>query len=94
MMAERPSKEEWKSWIRDRITQQFLSDVQDEREDVKELIVQGKGPEQIKEMIGSCLGMQWVLDYAIRDFNYREKGAEEEYAKSIGVSDSSETERS
>jgi len=89
--VQRPSKEEWKAWVRDPITQHFLSDIQGEREYAKEGWAQGAAGEDAKRIMGMCQGLQRVIDYATKDFEYLGKKEEQDHVKSAGVSDSSET---
>lgn len=80
MEQEAIPKEEWQRWKTNPVTLQFLADIMNMREGVKEALVQAAhSTEQARLVdIGKCQGIKGAMVYAIEDFKYMERQQEED----------------
>lgn len=68
------TKEMWVDWKRNPVTQQYLSDLMNTREGLKEGLAEGNSGDERQDCmtIGQCQGIKDSIEYAVRDFKYVE----------------------
>lgn len=74
-LMEPVSKEEYLEWKSNRVTKQFLQDLYNKREMLKEGVVELQDSNESARLvtIGRCQAMKDTMDWALRDFEYEGK---------------------
>lgn len=65
------TKEEWDDWKRSKVTQEFISRLNDQREQYKEGLADGEATQRQEQdiIIGRCQGLKDAIEYAWRHFD-------------------------
>jgi hypothetical protein len=80
-------KSEWEDWRTNKVTKAFLKTLFDKREYLKEMMAENTYGSEAERLIdiGQCIAIKDNMDYAIYQFNYVERGQEENDTKSSGI---------
>ena len=69
------TKDEWLQWKSHKVTQEFLTRLYDQREQLKEGMADGQAGTDhesnvlIQKTIGQCMGLKDAIDYGVRNFD-------------------------
>ncbi len=68
------TKEQWVDWKRNPVTQQYLRDLLETREGLKEGLAEGQSSNEREDCrtVGQCQGIKDSVEYAIQSFKYME----------------------
>lgn len=74
------SREDWAEWKKHKVTFEYLTRLQENRELLKEGIAEGHAGDndQLNRVIGQCQGIKDCIDYAVRQFDVVDESPKEE----------------
>lgn len=87
MELEPVTKEDWMQWKSNPVTRQYLSDLNLERETVKEDLARGSFGVSFDRGIGGCEGLKFAIEYLMNNFEYLGRQQEEKYSGPESQSD-------